>query len=58
MTWRLVNAGKKELWHQTEWTYHVCHPGQLGDRNYFGPHDGLHISSTALAARRSGRIPR
>ncbi|MGB7952159.1 MAG: hypothetical protein WCH75_31105 [Candidatus Binatia bacterium] len=56
MTWRLVNAGKKELWHQTEWTYHVWHPGQLGDRNYFGPHDGLHISSTALAARRSGRV--
>lgn len=56
MTWRLVNAGKKEIWHQSEWTYHVWHPGQLGDRNYFGPHDGRHISSTALAVRRSGRI--
>ena len=56
MTWRLVNAGKKEVWHQTEWTYHVWHPGQLGDRNYFGPHDGLHMSSTALAVRRSGRV--
>lgn len=56
MTWRLVNAGKKEIWHESEWTYHVWHPGQLGDRNYFGPHDGLHISSTALAARRSGRV--
>jgi hypothetical protein len=56
MTWRLVNAGKKEVWHENEWTYHVWHPGQLGDRNYFGPHDGHHVSSTALAARRSGRI--
>ena len=32
------------------------HPGQLGDRNYFGPHDGYHMSSTALAARQSGRV--
>jgi hypothetical protein len=55
MTWRLVNAGKKEMWHDSEWTYHVWHPGQLGDRNYFGPHDGRHMSSTALAARPSGR---
>jgi hypothetical protein len=56
MTWRLVNAGKKEIWHDSEWTYHVWHPGQLGDRNYFGPHDGSHVSSTALAVRRSGRM--
>jgi hypothetical protein len=56
MTWRLVNSGKKEVWHDREWTYHVWHPGQLGDRNYFGPHDGLHMSSTALAVRRSGRV--
>jgi len=56
MTWRLVNAGKKEVWHESEWTYHVWHPGQLGDRNYFGPHDGSHMSSTALAARQSGRV--
>jgi hypothetical protein len=56
MTWRLVNAGRKELWHENEWTYHVWHPGQQGDRNYFGPHDGSHMSSTALAVRRSGRV--
>ena len=56
MTWRLVNAGKRELWHETEWIYHTWHPGQLGDRNYFGPHDGSHISSTALAVRQSGRV--
>ena len=56
MTWRLVNAGKREVWHESEWTYHVWHPGQLGDRNYFGPHDGSHMSSTALAARQSGRV--
>jgi len=56
MTWRLVNAGKKEVWHESEWIYHTWHPGQLGDRNYFGPHDGSHMSSTALAVRHSGRI--
>jgi hypothetical protein len=56
MTWRLANFGKKEVWHENEWTYHVWHPGQLGDRNYFGPHDGRHMSSTVLAVRRSGRI--
>ena len=56
MTWRLVNAGKKEVWHEREWTYHVWHPGQMGDLNYFGPHDGSHMSSTALAVRRSGRV--
>ena len=32
MTWRLVKAGKREIWHESEWTYHVWHPGQLGDR--------------------------
>jgi hypothetical protein len=56
MTWRLANFGKKEVWHENERTYHVWHPGQLGDRNYFGPHDGRHMSSTVLAVRRSGRI--
>jgi hypothetical protein len=27
-----------------------------GDRNYFGPHDGSHMSSTTLTARQSGRV--
>ncbi len=56
MTWRLKNWGRKEMWHDGEWTYHVWHPGQLGAHNYFGPHDGFHVSSTALSVRQSGRI--
>ncbi|MBI4640506.1 MAG: glycosyltransferase [Candidatus Tectomicrobia bacterium] len=56
MTFRLVNAGKQEVWHPTEFLYHVWHPGQAGDKNYLGPHDGRHMSTTALEARRSGRI--
>jgi hypothetical protein len=55
LTFRLVNAGKREVWHQREWLYHVWHPGQAGDRNYAGPHDGKHMSTTALRARRTGR---
>jgi hypothetical protein len=56
MTWRLVNLGRKELWHENEWTYHLWHPGQVGAQNYFGPHDGFHLSATALATRQSRRI--
>ena len=56
MTFRLVNSGKKEIWHPSEFLYHVWHPGQAGDNNYLGPHDGRHMSTTALGARRTGRI--
>jgi hypothetical protein len=56
MTWRLVNMGRTEVWLDNEWTYHVWHPGQLGAGNYFGPHDGLHVSTTALTARQTGRV--
>ncbi len=56
MTYRLVNAGKREFWHPTKWTYHVWHPGMAGDNNFIGPHDGKMMSATALAARRKGRI--
>jgi hypothetical protein len=56
MTFRLVNLGRKELWHPTEFLYHVWHPGQAGDNNYLGPHDGKHMSTTALGARRTGRV--
>ncbi|MBI4640504.1 MAG: tetratricopeptide repeat protein [Candidatus Tectomicrobia bacterium] len=56
MTFRLVNAQKREVWHPTEFLYHVWHPGQAGDKNYLGPHDGRHMSTTALAARWSGRV--
>jgi hypothetical protein len=56
MTFRLVNAGKKEVWHPTEFLYHVWHPGQAGENNYVGPHDGRHVSSKALQAKLTGRI--
>ncbi|GEM_PF-1609547 len=56
MTFRLVNAGKKELWHQKDFLYHVWHPGTDGLNNYLGPHDGKNVSSRALEARAAGRI--
>lgn len=56
MTFRLVNAGRKEVWHQNEFLYHVWHPGTDGDGNYLGPHDGKNMSTVALDARSSGRI--
>ena len=56
MTFRLVNLGRKELWHPSEFLYHVWHPGQAGRNDYLGPHDGKHVSTTALGARRTGRI--
>ena len=55
ITWRLVNAGKREMWHSHEWLYHVWHPGQAGDQNFAGPHDGLHISLRALWCRAHGQ---
>jgi len=55
MTFRLVNLGHREIWHQTEFTYHTWHPGQAGEDNYLGPHDGRHVSTTALDALISGR---
>ena len=56
LTFRLKNIGRREIWHPTELLYHVWHPGQAGDGNYVGPHDGMHISSTALKAKESGRV--
>jgi hypothetical protein len=50
MTFRLVNAGKHERWHPTEFMFHTWHPGQAGEDNYLGPHDGRHLSTTALEA--------
>jgi len=55
MTFRLVNSGHREIWHQTEFMYHTWHPGQDGEDNYLGPHDGRHMSTTALDALISGR---
>ena len=56
MTFRMVNRGRKELWHEKEFLYHTWHPGQAGDKNYVGPHDGRLISTTALEVLKSGRI--
>lgn len=55
MTFRLVNNGLREVWHEREFLYHTWHPGQAGADNYLGPHDGRQISTTALDALRCGR---
>lgn len=56
MTFRLVNAGKKEVWHPNEFLYHVWHPGQAGHGNYLGPHDGEYMSTTALQCLKTQRL--
>lgn len=56
LTFRLVNKGLREIWHDHVFLYHTWHPGSDGDFNYIGPHDGRHMSTTALAARDTGRI--
>lgn len=56
LTFRLINAGCKEIWHESEFLYHTWHPGQAGENNYLGPHDGRHISSTSLEALYNMRI--
>ncbi len=56
LTFRLVNNGLKEVWHEEEFLYHTWHPGSDGKGNYLGPHDGANISTTALSAKRSGRV--
>jgi hypothetical protein len=55
LTFRLVNFGLREVWLDDEFTYHTWHPGQAGERDYIGPHDGRHVSARALEARLSGR---
>lgn len=56
MTFRMMNDGHEEIWSREEFTYHAWHPGQAGDDNYLGPHDGRHMSTTALMALVSGRV--
>ncbi len=56
MTFRLVNYGRKEVWHQDEWLYHTWHPGESGRGNYMGPNDGRNVSATALDILKSSRI--
>ena len=56
MTFRLINYGRREVWDMDEFMYHTWHPGQAGADNYLGPHDGRHMSTTAMEALISGRI--
>ena len=56
MTFRLVNAGKREVWHPTHWMYHVWHPGEGGDGNIMYQHDDRGMSTTAMEVKSSGRI--
>lgn len=56
MTFRLANFGRREVWLADEFMYHTWHPGQAGVDNYLGPHDGRHVSTTALETLVSGRI--
>lgn len=56
LTFRLINAGKREIWHEDVYIYHVWHPGNTGKGNYLGPHDGYNMSTPALKSRETGRI--
>ena len=56
ITFRLVNCGFKEVWHEGEFLYHTWHPGQAWVDNYVGPHDGMQMSKTALQALVSKRV--
>ncbi|KKL47823.1 hypothetical protein LCGC14_2331700, partial [marine sediment metagenome] len=56
LTFRLVNYLRRERWHESEFIYHVWHPGQAGDNNFGGPHDGRHMSTRALDVRRTGLV--
>ena len=55
ITFRLENLGKSEVWHEEEILYHVWHPGQGANNNIVGPHNGKHMSLTALKVKGSGR---
>ena len=57
MTFRLMNSGRRLVWETEEYLYHTWHPGSDGVDNYLGPHDGKNMSTTALQALCSGRIP-
>jgi hypothetical protein len=56
LTFRLVNLGRREVWHQSHFIYHTWHPGTDGHKNYVGPNDGRGMSKTALEIRTSGRV--
>jgi hypothetical protein len=57
MTFRLMNSGHRLVWETEEYLYHTWHPGTDGTANYLGPHDGRNVSTTALQALCTGRIP-
>lgn len=48
MTFRLKNYGLKEVWSKEEFLYHTYHPGEGGSFDYYGPQDGLNMSTTSL----------
>lgn len=50
LTFRLINQGRKEVWHTLEFLYHTWHPGTDGTDNYMGPHDGYNMSTNSLEA--------
>jgi hypothetical protein len=56
LTFRLSNLGRTEVWHREEFLYHTWHPGSDGTNNYFGPHDGRNVSTTALGNIALGRV--
>lgn len=56
MSFRLQNFGKREIWHHNEFLYHAWHPGESGDSNFVGPHDGKLVSTTALNILRFGNV--
>ena len=57
MTFRLINAGCREVWHPSEFSYHVWHPNEgNGRKEYEGPHDGRNMSTRALNLIRNKRV--
>jgi hypothetical protein len=56
MTYRLINAGVREVWHPSEFTYHTWHPNQGGSADHEGPHDGKKMSIRTLDLLNNGRI--
>jgi len=58
MTFRLRNQGKREVWLDDQFLYHVWHPGVTeGEyQDYIGPNDGRNMSTTALESLETHRI--
>jgi hypothetical protein len=56
MTARLINAGVKDKLHDSHFLYHVWHPNQGGDNNYWGPNNGKGMSTTAMEIPETRRV--